>query len=379
MNVIQRFITHNPCYIDNVNRVDYRYIEFQDHGPKGLMLHSVGCAQPSAMTFANRWDNAAYAVAVHAFIDANSGDIVQVMPWNFRAWHCGGSANNTHIGIEMCESGAIKYTQGATFEILDRTKAVEDCVRAYCAAVELFAFLCVKYGLNPLTDICSHKEGGYRGIASGHVDPEHYWKQLGMNYTMDGFREAVRQKMEDVLSMTVNELKTMMQGMITETVSALLDEKLPGIVAEQIGASVQGIVAAQMDGKTAAILDLAGQNAANTAKTVVENDIGKYIKRLPDIPSKSVRASFKPLLDEGYINGGTPREVDDEDVYLPYSVVRALLVMKKYTDSKAEEMRGFVRGLLTDEADPEGGDPESECGETCPIVFDEAPGAGEEE
>ena len=27
---------------------------------------------------------------VHAFIDANDGVVYQVLPWTFRAWHCGG-------------------------------------------------------------------------------------------------------------------------------------------------------------------------------------------------------------------------------------------------------------------------------------------------
>ena len=42
------------------------------------------------------------------FIDANTGDIYQTLPWNHRGWHGGGSSNNTHIGVEMCEPAAIK-------------------------------------------------------------------------------------------------------------------------------------------------------------------------------------------------------------------------------------------------------------------------------
>ena len=37
-------------------------------------------------------------------------------------------------------------------------------MRAYHSAVELFAFLCKLYKINPLTGICSHKEGGIAGI-----------------------------------------------------------------------------------------------------------------------------------------------------------------------------------------------------------------------
>ena len=197
MQIVESFLTLNPCYQYNVNRADNRYIKFQDEGPKGLMLHSVGCAQPDASVFINRWNKPTYNNAcVHGFIDANSGIIFQTLPWNYRGWHCAGSGNNTHVGVEMCESGAIKYTSGANFTVLDKAKAQADCTRTYNAAVELFAMLCTQYALDPLTEICSHKEGGKSGIASGHVDPEHYWSGLGMSYTMDTFRAAVKAKLD---------------------------------------------------------------------------------------------------------------------------------------------------------------------------------------
>ena len=41
----------------------------------------------------------------------------------------------------------------------------------------------------------SHREGHARGIASNHGDPEHLWKGLGMSYTMDTFRAAVKAQM----------------------------------------------------------------------------------------------------------------------------------------------------------------------------------------
>ena len=45
---------------------------------------------------------------VHGFIDGNDGTIYQTLPWNHRGWHGGGSSNNTHIGVEMCEPACIK-------------------------------------------------------------------------------------------------------------------------------------------------------------------------------------------------------------------------------------------------------------------------------
>lgn len=185
MTVKQNILTASPCYKAR-----------RKIAVKGLMLHSVGCAQPSAEVFCRQFANYSGA-AVHAFIDANTGIVYQTLPWNHRAWHCGDSANNTHIGVEMCESAFVKYTSGTSLYMTNKTRAQADCRRAYEAAVELFADLCRKYSLDPMKSgvIVSHKEGHARGIASNHGDPEHYWKGCGMSYTMDGFRKAVKQKL----------------------------------------------------------------------------------------------------------------------------------------------------------------------------------------
>lgn len=217
MNIIKRFLTKNLCYIKNTQRADARYIRFQDSPPSGLMLHSVGCAQPSAQTFCNLWDRADENLpCVHAFIDANTGDVVQTLPWQFRGWHCGGSGNNTHIGVEMCESGSIRYRNDKPwlFDVLDKPKAQADCKRAYDSAVSLFAELCETYNLNPLTQIISHKEGAAKGIASNHGDPEHYWAGVGMSYTMDGFRLDVKKRMEGNKMPTSEELEELITKML---------------------------------------------------------------------------------------------------------------------------------------------------------------------
>jgi len=187
MNIIESILIKNPCYKAG------RTITV-----KGLMLHSVGCSQPSASAFVKNWNSESYDRAcVHAFIDANDGTVYQTLPWNHRGWHGGGSSNNTHIGVEMCEPGCIKYTSGSNFTCSDTASAKAAVKRTYDAAVELFAMLCEKYGLNPITDICSHKEGCAKGIASNHGDPEHLWSQMNTGYTMDTFRKAVKNKMNE--------------------------------------------------------------------------------------------------------------------------------------------------------------------------------------
>lgn len=196
MKIIESYNVKNDCYVTNKNNPSGKYLEFQKNGPKGLMLHSVGCAQPSAKVFANAWNKSGYEVAVHAVLQ-DDGSVYQCLPWNYRGWHAGGTANNTHIGVEMTEPDCIKYTSGSTFTCSNLQKAKQQVAGTYETAVELFAYLCKKYGLDPLKDgvIISHAEGAKRGVASNHGDPSHLWNQLGTGYTMDGFRKDVKAKM----------------------------------------------------------------------------------------------------------------------------------------------------------------------------------------
>ena len=232
MKIVESIMTKNPCYTAG------RKITV-----KGLMLHSVGCNQPKASVFINSWNSASYDRAcVHGFIDGNDGTIYQTLPWDHRGWHAGGSANNTHIGVEMCEPACIKYTGGSSFTCSDTTAAKACAKRTYEAAVELYAMLCQKFGLNPLTDIISHKEGCAKGIASNHGDPEHLWSQLNMGYTMNTFRQAVKEKMEGSGTSTApvatsglqaSTFKSMTDAEIIKKVGPLFtaDQKKSGILA----------------------------------------------------------------------------------------------------------------------------------------------------
>ena len=187
MNITKNILTKNPCYKAGKTIT-----------VKGLMLHSVGCPQPSAMAFIKSWNTESAKVCVHGFIDGNTGEVFQTLPWNRRGWHCGSTANGTHIGIEMCEPDCIKYTSGAKFTCSDLSKAKAIVERTYKSAVELFAHLCNEYSLNPLSNgvILSHSEGYAKGITSNHADPEHLWKGLKLPYTMDGFRKDVKAAMD---------------------------------------------------------------------------------------------------------------------------------------------------------------------------------------
>lgn len=193
MKLVKSYLTKNPCYLEG-----------KKIKPKGIILYSSGCSQPSAKVFINNWNRPTYTRAcVHGFIDANDGTIYQTLPWDHRGWHIESNktekaANSTHIAIEMCEPAQIKYSNDGEFTISDANynsvyKAVK---KTYDSAVELFAFLCSEYHLDPFSDIISSKEGSMKGLCSDRGDPERLWNKLGMKYTMTLFRKDVKEEME---------------------------------------------------------------------------------------------------------------------------------------------------------------------------------------
>ena len=164
--------------------------------PKGIMVQSTGANNPNLRRYVgpvvgllgvnqynNHWNQDrpdGRQVCVHAFIGKlKDGSIAtyQTLPWNHRGWHAGGDANNTHIGFEICEDG---LTDASYFNAV------------YKEAVELCAYLCKEYKLDPMADgtIIGHYEGYQRGIASNHADPRHWFSRHGKS--MDTFRAEVK-------------------------------------------------------------------------------------------------------------------------------------------------------------------------------------------
>ena len=178
MEIIQAYATKNRCYQIGTPLK-----------PRGIMLHSVGTPQPSAralVRYMDQYQPGGQSVCVHAVAQAD-GTVYQLLPWEMRGWHCGGAANGTHIGVEMTEPDvSMPYAESA-----------EQIAGTYHTAVELFAALCKKYGLDPVRDgvIIGHAEGHRRGVASNHADPELLWRTYDMGYTMDGFRRDVAEAM----------------------------------------------------------------------------------------------------------------------------------------------------------------------------------------
>lgn len=180
MRLYTVLLTQNDCYRKG------KYIK-----PRGVMVHSTGAANPWLRRYvapddgrlgepsSRHWNQGGVGVCAHAFIGRLAdGSIAayQTLPWNMRGWHCGGAGNDTHISFEICED---KLADRAYFQA------------TYQAAVELTAYLCKRFSLDPLADgvVLCHAEGHRRGIASNHADVLHWWKKFGVD--MDDFRAAV--------------------------------------------------------------------------------------------------------------------------------------------------------------------------------------------
>lgn len=183
IKIEQRIATQSPCYKAGRTIV-----------PKGGMLHSVGCPQPDPLVFVRTWSTS-QNVCVHAVVGKEKV-VYQVLPWNRRGWHGGGSSNNTLIAIEMTEPASIKYTGGASWvETGNGANTKAHVLATYANAVEFFAYICKKYGFNPVNSnvLMSHREGHAKGIASNHGDVEHIWNKFGLS--MNQFRKDVKAAM----------------------------------------------------------------------------------------------------------------------------------------------------------------------------------------
>ena len=182
MNLRKLIFTENACYKAG------RKITV-----KGIMVHSTGANNPWLKRYVgpddgllgknqynNHWNThhpGGREVCVHGFIGKLADGTIatyQTLPWDHRGWHAGGSANNTHIGFEICEDGLTDATYFA---------------KVYKEAVELCVYLCKQYGLTEQDIIC-HSEGYRKGVASNHGDVMHWFPKHGKS--MDTFRADVK-------------------------------------------------------------------------------------------------------------------------------------------------------------------------------------------
>jgi N-acetylmuramoyl-L-alanine amidase len=183
MDLRKHYLTKNDCYKtgDKITVI-------------GLMIHSTGANNPRLARYvdapeldnvsSSHWNQpkpGGRSVCVHGFIGLDGDKVAtyQTLPWNHRGWGGGGESNNTHIHVEICEGDLDDAGYFA---------------KVYKEAVELFAYLCEKFNLNPMDDVITHSEGHKMGIASNHADVMHWFPKHGKN--MDTFRNDILKEMQ---------------------------------------------------------------------------------------------------------------------------------------------------------------------------------------
>lgn len=148
------------------------------------------------------------------------GRAYQVLPWNHRAWHAGSPANDMFISIELTEPSTIAYT-GIAANYIDNnpTETKAFVVEVYNHSVQFAAYICKKYGFNPLdsTQLLSHREGARRGWATNHADVEHLWSKYGLS--MNQFRIDVNKALGNITEASTG--KTRIAGISSATIEEM--------------------------------------------------------------------------------------------------------------------------------------------------------------
>lgn len=169
-----------------------RYVQPDDNAPdRAKLLEIIGVNKNG-----NDWNHIDREAGVHAFVGKladGTVSTVQTGPWDKKAWGCDagkkGSCNNGWIQFECCEDS---LTDRSYFEAV------------YQEAVELTAYLCQLYGLDPLGTvkysgvtvpvILCHQDSYRLGLGGNHADVYPWFNRYGK--TMDDVRADVARLMK---------------------------------------------------------------------------------------------------------------------------------------------------------------------------------------
>ena len=185
---------------------------------KGVLWHSTGCNNPTLRRYVqpsddardreywlqllgenknnNDWNHIEHDAGLSAWIGKladGTVTTVQTMPWEYKPWGCGSGSNGS------CNDGWIQ------FEICEDNLQSEDYFNeAYDEAVQLTAYLCAKYSIDPkatvdyngveVPTILDHITSHRLGLGSDHGDVEHWLSKY--EKSMDTVRNDVYNLLE---------------------------------------------------------------------------------------------------------------------------------------------------------------------------------------
>jgi hypothetical protein len=180
-----------------------RYVQPSDDAKdREEMLKYLGVNQ-----YGNDWNHIYREAGLNAWIGktaAGGPAVVQTMPWDYKPWGCGagskGSCNDGWIQFEICEddlNNEVYFNQ------------------VYRLAVELTAYLCDMYNLDPLGKvsvngikvpvITCHAESYQYGMGGNHGDPLHWFVKYGKD--MEDVRNDVKKVLDGAKKTTTSTTK----------------------------------------------------------------------------------------------------------------------------------------------------------------------------
>ena len=218
-----------------------RYVQPDDKAPDRAAL----LAKLGTNAYGNDWNHIDTQAGLNAWVGKLADGTVtsvQTMPWDFRPWGCGsgskGSCNSGWVQFEICEDA---LTDPAYF------------AAAYQEAVELTAYICTLYGIDPkgtatlngvkVPTILCHADSYKLGVGSNHGDVLHWFPKFGKN--MDSVRNDVAALMGSAAEPPASpEGKTAIMGKAQATARQMAlfcqsknaDPKLPSCSIEQLAA-----------------------------------------------------------------------------------------------------------------------------------------------
>ena len=225
MRQLECLLVANPCYkryhtnviipegiivhsSDKAGGVLKRYVQPASGQKTGLMdgEQTVTAARMLEILgtniYGNSWNRADAQGAVHAAIGKTADGsyaVVKTLDYTQPCWGVAFGSKGSYDGRKKNSSGVIAsaplYVQ---FEMIEdgNNPSLTHCRNLYNNAVDFCVYLCKLFPSIKLDNIISHKEANARGYGSAHGDPEFYWDRVGASYTMNGFRAAVKKKLE---------------------------------------------------------------------------------------------------------------------------------------------------------------------------------------
>lgn len=109
LSITTRFLTNNP-----------RQKAHKSKNKTGVVQHSTGTPGAQANSFLSNWNKSSCEAEAEFIIDDTG--IYQCLDIGIRSWHCGGTGNNTHVGIEICEPEDARFLDANWYNLSQNGK-----------------------------------------------------------------------------------------------------------------------------------------------------------------------------------------------------------------------------------------------------------------